>query len=54
MDNNYFKELFFLIRDEVESLQPTEVGIFTTTSSLLFHKGKNVLGNNQTFVKLFF
>jgi hypothetical protein len=36
------------------NLRPTEVGTFTTPFLHLSYKIKNVLGNSQIFVKLFF
>ena len=45
-----FKELFFLKRRKGETLRPSKLGTFTTPSLHLSYKGKNVLGNNQTFL----
>jgi hypothetical protein len=45
-----FKELFFLKRRKGETLRPSKLGTFTTPSLLLSYKGKNVLGNSQTFL----
>ena len=44
-----FKELFKEWRKE-ETLRPSKLGTFTTSSLHLSYKGKNVFGNNQTFL----
>ena len=50
----FYSKNFFLKRRKGETLRPSKLGTFTAPSLLLSYKGKNVLGNSQTFFVSFF